>query len=195
MKDPCARLNDICLNGIAKYLHVMTSHSSNPASLQSQRCALFSTYDLLMTRYNATDEEVWRRTRKVEYWTKDVWILPIHRSRPAEHWVQCTISIKTRELLLFDSFGEASQWKHEVPVRLIMYAVHSFISDVLTLQEIMRLVTRLVVVANKNQHPLHVIMDEGWSARPVSVRTSCYSLDHIFSSHPVIGSTSAREQF
>ncbi|KAF9469487.1 hypothetical protein BDZ94DRAFT_692 [Collybia nuda] len=151
MESPCARLNDICLNGIAKYFHIMTSNPSNPAHFHSQKCALFSTYDLLMTRYNATDDEMWRRTRKVQYWTRDIWILPIHRSRPAEHWVQCTISMKTRELLLFDSFAEAFLWKHEIP-------------------EIMRLVTRLVLLANKNGHPLHVVVEEGWTARPVLVQ-------------------------
>jgi hypothetical protein len=117
MGNPSGRLNDICLNGIAKYLHVFFSDPSLPTSYHSRRCALYSTYDLLMMRYNATDEEIWRRMHKLEYWTKDVWILPIHRSRPAEHWVLCTISLPTRELCLFDSFAEASPWKHELPVR------------------------------------------------------------------------------
>lgn len=116
MGDPSARLNDVCINGIAKYLHIITSGPTSTAHSHSTRCALFSTYDLLMTRYNATDEEVWRRTRKTEYWTRDTWILPIHRRRPAEHWVQCTVSLKNRELLLFDSFAEAAPWRHEITV-------------------------------------------------------------------------------
>lgn len=33
----------------------------------------------------------------------------------------------------------------------------------------MCLIERLVVVANQNGHALHVVMDEGWTARPVVV--------------------------
>lgn len=31
----------------------------------------------------------------------------------------------------------------------------------------MDLVTRLVLVANRNGHPLRIVTDEGWTARPV----------------------------
>jgi len=33
----------------------------------------------------------------------------------------------------------------------------------------MQLVNRLVAVANKRSHPLHVATNEGWTARPVAV--------------------------
>lgn len=33
----------------------------------------------------------------------------------------------------------------------------------------MLLVTRLVLVANRNNRPLHVVTEEGWTARPVVV--------------------------
>jgi Ulp1 family protease len=123
MEDPCVCLNDVCLNSVAKYLHTITSHPSNPAHSHSQRCTLFSTYDLLMICYNATEDEVWRRTHKMEYWSKDIWILPIHRTRPAKHWVQCTISLNTRKLLLFDSFAAVQPWKHEVTVSILRCAL------------------------------------------------------------------------
>jgi hypothetical protein len=70
-----------------------------------------------MVRYNASDDEVWRRTSGSAYWLKDLWILPIHRPRPVEHWVLCVISPHTRELLLFDSFAECRLWKREIKVR------------------------------------------------------------------------------
>lgn len=70
-----------------------------------------------MVRYNATDSDLWRRTRRTEYWKKDVWILPIHRARGCEHWVMCVITLETREIFLFDSFAALSPWKHEIKVR------------------------------------------------------------------------------
>lgn len=34
----------------------------------------------------------------------------------------------------------------------------------------MQLIMRLVIVANGNGHPLHVFIEEGWTARPVLVQ-------------------------
>jgi Ulp1 family protease len=118
MNSPNALLNDTCLNGLARYLHHIFSEPSNSASPSSSRCALFSTFDLLSERYHATDADLWRRMRNVEYWLKDVWILPIHRSHPVGHWVLCTISLRTQELFLFDSFAEKTPWKRETKVSL-----------------------------------------------------------------------------
>ncbi|KAF9457042.1 hypothetical protein BDZ94DRAFT_1176434 [Collybia nuda] len=115
MENPTAWLNDTCINGIARYLHATLSHATSPVSRYSSQCALFSTFDLLMIRYNASDEEIWRRTRKLEYWSKDVWILPIHRRTP-KHWVVCTIHLSSRKLYLFDSFAARAPWKHEIQV-------------------------------------------------------------------------------
>ncbi|GLB45913.1 hypothetical protein LshimejAT787_3800020 [Lyophyllum shimeji] len=147
MQSPVGRLNDVCINGISTLLHDQFSAPTHYNFQSSQRCALFSTYDLQMVRYNAADAELWRRTKLTEYWTRDVWILPIHRSQ-SEHWVMCTISLNTRELFLFDSFGSRAPWRREI-------------------QEIMQLITRLVLVANRHGHSLHVVTEEGWTARPV----------------------------
>lgn len=116
MESPTDRLNDICLNGIAATLHTFLSHPTNPSSLPSRRCALFTTFDLLAIRYHASDAEIWRRFRRSEYWSHDLWILPIHRTRPSLHWVLCIISPHSRELLLFDSFSDRLPWKHEIKV-------------------------------------------------------------------------------
>lgn len=117
MNSPEARLNDTCMNGLGRYLLNLFSMPSNPASPSSRRCALFSTFDLLTERYHASDADLWRRTRNVEYWNKDIWILPIHRSQPVGHWVMCTISLGSRELFLFDSLAEKVPWKRETKVR------------------------------------------------------------------------------
>jgi len=105
------RLNDVCLNGIAATLHTFFD---NPTSRQ---CALFTTFDLPMVRYNASDDDIWRRCHRAEYWSKDVWILPIHRTRPNLHWVLCCIIPHNHELLLFDSLSESYSWKREIKVR------------------------------------------------------------------------------
>lgn len=34
-------------------------------------------------------------------------------------------------------------------------------------QEIMLLITRLVLASNKEGHPLHVVTEEGWSSQPL----------------------------
>ena len=36
----------------------------------------------------------------------------------------------------------------------------------------MQLVLRLVLLANKNGQPLHVVTNEGWTAHPVAVSSS-----------------------
>jgi hypothetical protein len=111
MNSPNERLNNVCLNGIAATLHTFLD---NPTKRQ---CALFTTFDLPMVRYNASDDDIWRRCHRAEYWSKDVWILPIHRTRPNLHWVLCCIFPHNHELLLFDSLSESSSWKREIKVR------------------------------------------------------------------------------
>lgn len=69
-----------------------------------------------MIRYNATDADLWRRASRTSYWLRDIWILPIHRRSPAEHWVLCIIYPEKRLLLLFDSLVGQRAWKHEVSV-------------------------------------------------------------------------------
>ena len=118
MESPHERLNDVCLNGIAATLHTFFSESTLPSSSSSRRCALFTTFDLPMIRYNASDPDVWRRFRRSEYWSHETWILPIHRTRPSLHWVLCVIHPHSRQLLLFDSFSDCLPWKHEIKVRL-----------------------------------------------------------------------------
>ena len=105
------RLNDVCLNGIAATLHTFFDDPT------SQQCALFTTFDLPMVCYNASDDDIWRRCCHAEYWSKDVWILPIHQTCPNLHWVLCCIIPHNCELLLFDSLSESYSCKCEIKVR------------------------------------------------------------------------------
>jgi len=50
-------LNDICLNSIVATLHTFFD---NPTYPRSQQCAMFTTFDLLMVCYNASDDDIWR---------------------------------------------------------------------------------------------------------------------------------------
>ncbi|KAG6819416.1 hypothetical protein H0H93_012076, partial [Arthromyces matolae] len=148
MRLPNARLNDVCINGIAALFTHQFLHPSHPASLTSARCAIFTTYDLLMIRHNASDAEMWRRTRHTQYWNRDIWILPIHRSTQ-EHWVMCTILPSEGLIHLFDSLALCEPWGCEV-------------------KEIMTFVTRLVSLSNKNGHALSTITS-GWAALPTII--------------------------
>jgi hypothetical protein len=116
MGSSVSRLNDDCINGISKLLQYIFSEPTNPYTTSSSRCALFSTHDLLMVRYSASNEEIWRRTHGTEFWRKDIWILPIHRRFPAEHWVMAIICPHSREIFCFDSFAETHPWKRELKV-------------------------------------------------------------------------------
>ena len=95
MQNTSARLNDVCVNGLAQIFRSMYSERTHSVSTSANRCTLFSTYDLPMVRYRAQDADFWHRTRSTEYWAKDIWILLIHRPRPVEHWVLCIISPHT----------------------------------------------------------------------------------------------------
>jgi hypothetical protein len=116
---PVACLNDVCINGGATLLQNVYSSPINPTSEHCQRCAIMSTFDLPRIRYNFSDDDLWRSIQRTAYWLKDIWVIPIHRSHPAEHWVLCTASLETRELFLFDSFGIPSQWKQDIQVSCI----------------------------------------------------------------------------
>ena len=116
MRSLDARLNDDCINGIAHLFQYIFSLSTDATSAATHRCALFSTHDLLMVRYNASDEELWRRTHASQFWLKDVWIIPIHRRYPVEHWVLAYVRPYMRQIFYFDSFAETAPWKRETQV-------------------------------------------------------------------------------
>ncbi|KNZ77929.1 hypothetical protein J132_03206 [Termitomyces sp. J132] len=112
---PTAWLNDVCINGIAALLMYEFSQATRITSEYSRQCALFSTFDLLMMHYNASDDKLWQQTWSTEYWNKSVWILPIYWPQ-SKHWVMCTILPLKGEIHLFDSFAEQLAWSNEVQV-------------------------------------------------------------------------------
>lgn len=100
--DAC--LNDDCLNGCAALLLNIFPHSS---------CAIFST--LLVKNIQdsrAPEGAIWRLSRQTQYWSKKMWILPIHRPN-TQHWVVCSINPELGSIHLFDSFGEKKPWQFD----------------------------------------------------------------------------------
>jgi len=118
LKSPTAWLNDTCINGGAALLQWFFSSPGYPGFESSRRCALLSTFDLPRVRYKADDDQLWRHISRTLYWQKDVWIVPIHRTNPHEHWVLCVASLRTYELFLFDSLGSKRQWRRDTKVCL-----------------------------------------------------------------------------
>ena len=116
LETPGSHLNDVCINSTAALLQHVWSRPSEFHEADSKRCAIFSTFDLHMARYNCPLSEIWRRTRHLEFWRKDVWLLPIHRSRPTGHWVLAVILVSTGTIFLFDSLADMAPWKREIGV-------------------------------------------------------------------------------
>ncbi|KAF8444153.1 hypothetical protein L210DRAFT_3611346 [Boletus edulis BED1] len=106
LASPTSCINDVCLNNCIPLLFsAIHTHTSIP-----NRYAVFTTYDLPRARYK-NDPELWRATKHTQFWTKDLWILPIHRPG---HWVLCIADLSRRELRLFDSLAEESPWRKDV---------------------------------------------------------------------------------
>lgn len=111
---PTAELSGECINGGALLLQTQLQHSL--VGFDAQSVALLSTHDLVRIRYAATDDQVWRNVKRTEFWSKDTWILPVHRP-DAKHWVVCIIYPMRKTLQLFDSFADRGAWHIDVKVR------------------------------------------------------------------------------
>jgi hypothetical protein len=118
---PRELLNDVCINGCAALLQCQFSASTCPQAEYSQCCAILSTFDLPRARYKASDQDLWRHLKRSSYWTKDLWILPIHRPTSLGHWVLCVIALRSHEIYLFDSLVGQRAWKHDIKVCRLVY--------------------------------------------------------------------------
>ena len=152
LSDQRAWLNDVCINGSAALLQNFFSAPTAPSFVHSHRCAILSTFVLVNIRKNAANDALWDLVKTTQYWSKDVWILPIHRKQPL-HWVLCCISCRTHEIFLFDSLAERQPWVDDI-------------------QYIITMIERLVLLANMRGYRLHLILED-WVARPLLVRVRC----------------------
>ncbi|KAK7043474.1 hypothetical protein R3P38DRAFT_2510672 [Favolaschia claudopus] len=147
---PTGLVNGYGLNGVATSLLNVFSAPYSPFKAAADQCAVFSTYDLPKVHYKGSDPDLWRHISPTEYWNKSKWLIPIHRAREV-HWVFVVVLVEARQLLFFDSLGSSGGWRQD-------------------LRDVMVLITRLVALANRNSHPLHVSTEdpeEKWVARPL----------------------------
>ena len=110
-------LNDICMNGLPKLLQALFARDLRH-QVSSSKCAIFSTYDLNRIRYRASDAELWRNTRRLKFWEKDVWIIPIHRPQE-RHWVLAVLYLQFKEVHVFDSLAGKLSWHSDIEVFLV----------------------------------------------------------------------------
>ncbi|KAJ7109041.1 hypothetical protein C8R43DRAFT_905000 [Mycena crocata] len=145
---PTGRLNNFAINGIAASLLSISAHPHSPCAPAALRCALFSTLDLPRVQFNGNDDSLWRHTSHIRFWEKPIWLIPIHRATQ-QHWVLVVASIPDQRLLFFDSLGQEGGWRRD-------------------LRNVMALITRLVVLANRHGNHLHVTTEEEeWNAYPL----------------------------
>lgn len=109
-----ALLNDICINGIARFLcEIYREHPGFCTS--ALNCALFSTFDLARVQFKASDLDLWRNIANVQFWKCSTWIIPIHRRRD-EHWVLAVVDWRLTHIFLYDSLGGTGAWSKNVEV-------------------------------------------------------------------------------
>ncbi|KAJ7632871.1 hypothetical protein FB45DRAFT_746128, partial [Roridomyces roridus] len=136
------RLNGFGLNGVAASLDTIFANAwiSPNTAANAATCAVFSTYDLPRIRYKCSDTELWRFVAPLKYWGKRLWLIPIHR-QAEEHWVFAVVSVPDRRIFFFDSLSQRQGWRRDI-------------------RDIMVLITRLVALANRNAHQLHLTTED-----------------------------------
>ncbi|KAJ2934568.1 hypothetical protein H1R20_g2518, partial [Candolleomyces eurysporus] len=144
LSDRYSRLNDECIVGISTMMQQQMGNQT-----QARRCAIFSSHDLNLARYDVNDSLFWRRMHPSRYFEKDVWILPIHRPTQ-EHWVAAVIIPYARQIFLFDSLAGERLWKRDIPI-------------------IMKFIQRLVDASRDNGWQLSVDLSIEWHAQPLFV--------------------------
>lgn len=157
---PTSRLNDDCINTCGKLLYSLfpSQHANN--------CAILSTYVLADHRNPIYDDNrTWRNSKSTEYWTKGVWIIPIHRLEQ-QHWVLCVINRISKHIDFFDSFAQRSEWMKDVQVSFVHFSRGPCDSQS-TLQDVMTLISRLERTAIDHGYAL-ANSPSGWTASPIN---------------------------
>ena len=52
-----------------------------------------------------------------------MWLVPIHRMAPYEHWVLGIVDFTHQEIKYFDSLADKSLWKEDVKVWVDIYII------------------------------------------------------------------------
>ena len=96
----------MCINDGAALLR------SHLGASQSHQIAIISTLALPTLE----DGSLWRLVRRSTFWQKTLWLVPIHRTTPYEHWVLGIIDFTHQEIRYFDSIADKSLWKQDIQV-------------------------------------------------------------------------------
>ena len=112
LSHPTSQLNNDCINQCMKLLYSLfpSQHVNN--------CALFSTYAL--TNHcspKEDDNHTWRNLKHTEYWTKTIWIIPVH-CLAQKHWVLCVVNHVLQHIDFFDSIVQQSEWMNNIQVNI-----------------------------------------------------------------------------
>ncbi|KAF7331212.1 hypothetical protein MSAN_02440000 [Mycena sanguinolenta] len=130
------RLNNFVLNGVAAALHAYFTRPDSFCRREAADCAVLSTFELVRTRYNCSDAQLWRGVYRTQYWNKSTWLVPIHRPTQ-EHWVLAVVAVPQQQIFFFDSFASKSGWRGD-------------------LKALMTLITRMVALAERNGHSMNI---------------------------------------
>ena len=119
LASPTACLNNWCINGWIPLLFTVIQ------PVHTSRFAILSTHKLPHIRHDVLDYDLWRATSCTEFWTKDLWIIPIHCPTPENHWILCVANFSRRKLCLFDSLAQQKPWESDIPVKLgVLHCLH-----------------------------------------------------------------------
>ncbi|KAJ8515558.1 hypothetical protein ONZ45_g7029 [Pleurotus djamor] len=111
LKGRMSWLNQTCINSCAALLQNTYGKDSE--------FAIFDTYALVLIKEGATDETLRRKFSHTQFWSKNKWIIPIHRPQPDSHWVLCVADLLRKRYSVFDSFGSPVRWAEDLEVEAV----------------------------------------------------------------------------
>ena len=154
-----AMLNNTCINEGLQFLlsYLQPEHA--------EYCAIFLAYTMTYIKEEADDLTLWHDVCHCVYWTKAIWILPIHLQHPYLHWSLCIINMGTTTIWLFDSVIDKSCWMNNVKASGItnIYTCYSPNPP----QNALNLIVHLQSLAALHNIPFTVPLHD-WTATPIS---------------------------
>ncbi|TFK18458.1 hypothetical protein FA15DRAFT_567760, partial [Coprinopsis marcescibilis] len=69
----------------------------------AQSCTIFSSFDLPLVQFQHPKDVLWHMTQHLKFWTKPMWIIPIHCQIPDWHWTVSTVNVHRWEIIIFKS--------------------------------------------------------------------------------------------
>lgn len=76
---------------------------------------LFTSYELRRMQDGTSDEHMWRITKKKAFWTRNLWIIPIHREHQV-HWTLGVVDFNACSIEVFDSLADRIQSEEDIKV-------------------------------------------------------------------------------